>query len=92
MMFLFQFVINPKVSLPRLFFIITSIRFTNIPSDPLELALVPAYVCSFVGPPHLESEFLSAVIIFGMICPVSTVVHIPCSVYPLLTNVSSAAF
>ena len=70
-----------------------SITFsTSIPSDPLELALLSASACSFVGPPHLESEALSVVMNYVMTCPVSTVVHIPCSVCPLLARVLSTEF
>jgi len=66
--------------------------FTSIPSDPLELALLSASACSFIGPPHLESESLSAVLDAVLTSPVSTVVHIPRSVRPLLAKVLSTEF
>ena len=65
---------------------------TSIPSGPLELALLSASACSFVGPPHLESEVLSVVMNYVVTCPVSTVVHIPHSVCPLLARVLSTEF
>ena len=65
---------------------------TSIPSDPLELALLSASACSFVGPSHLESEALSVVMNYVMTCPVSTVVHIPRSVRPLPARILSTEF
>ena len=62
---------------------------TNIPSDPLELALLSASACSFIGPPNLESGGLTVLMEAVMVCPVSTVVHIPRSVRPLLAKVLS---
>ena len=66
--------------------------FRVSPSDPLELALLSASACSFVGPLHLESEALSVVMNYVMTCPVSTVVRIPRSVRPLLARVLSTEF
>ena len=51
-----------------------------------------ASACSFVGSPNLESESLSTVLNFVMTCPVSTVVHIPRSVRPMLARVLSTEF
>ena len=65
---------------------------TSIPSDPLELALLSASVCSFIDPTHVESEALSVVMNYVMTCPVSTVVHIPRSVRPLLARILSTEF
>ena len=62
---------------------------TNIPSDPLELALLSASACSFIGPPNLESGGLTVLMEAVMVCPVSTVMHIPRSVRPLLAKVLS---
>ena len=62
---------------------------TNIPSDPLELALLSASACSFIGPPNLESVGHTVLMEAVMVCPVSTVVHIPRSVRPLLAKVLS---
>jgi len=55
---------------------------TNVSSDPLELALMSASACSFIGPPHLESEAFSTVLDSILTCHVSTVVHVPRSVCP----------
>ena len=60
---------------------------TNIPGDPLELALLSASACSFIGPPDLESGALAVLMEAVMVCPASTVVHIPRSVRPLFAKV-----
>ena len=49
----------------------------DLPSDPLDLAFLSASACSFIGP---ESGAVSTLLEAVMDCPVSTVVHIPCSV------------
>ena len=57
--------------------------------DPLQLGLNSVESRSFQGPSALESEVLNFIMENVMVCPVSTIAHVPCSVYPLLARVLS---
>jgi len=58
-------------------------------SDPLQLALNPVTCGSFQGPAVLKSEVFTFVMDHVMVCPVSTIAHVPHSVCPLLAKVLS---
>ena len=49
----------------------------------------PSFQHRFIGQRHPESEILSTILDATLACPLSTVKHIPCSVYPLLDKVLS---
>ena len=58
---------------------------STLVTDPLEISLLSASAGTFVGPSGMESEVLNVL----MVCPVSTVSHIPRSFRPLLAHVLS---
>jgi len=60
--------------------------------DPLEIGLLSASACKYLGPPAMESEVLNVLLNHVMICSVTTVSHIPRSVRPLLAHVLSIEF
>ena len=51
-----------------------------------------ASACKFLGPPATESEVLNVLLDHIMICPVSTISHVPRSVRPLLAHILSIEF
>jgi len=57
--------------------------------DPLQLGLNSVESRSFHGPSALESEVLDFMMDNIMVCPVSTIAHVPRSVRPLLARVLS---
>ena len=57
--------------------------------DPLDIGPISASAGSFQGPPAMESEVLNVLLEHVMVCPVSTVSHIPRSVRRLLAHVLS---
>ena len=59
-----------------------SLTESALSSDPLEIGLLSASACKFLGPPATESEVLNVLLDHIMVCPVSTISHIPCSVRP----------
>jgi len=71
----------------------STVPFVNEPaftsSDPLQLALNSVACGSFQGPAALESEVFTFLMDRVMVCPVSTIAHVPRSVRPLLAKVLS---
>ena len=61
-------------------------------SDPLDIGLNSVQCGSFQGPAAMDSEVLNFMMELIMVCPVSTVAHIPRSVRPLLAQVLSVEF
>ena len=57
--------------------------------DPLNIGLLSASAGSFQRPPAAESEVHNVLLDHVMVCPVTTVSHIPRSVRPLLAHVLS---
>ena len=77
-----------------LFTTFNSPSFTEsaLSSNPLEIGLLSASACKFLGPPATESEVLNVLLDYIMVCPVSTISHIPRSVRPLLAHILSIEF
>ena len=67
----------------------TESTFSN---DPLDIGLLSASACKYLGPPAMESEVLNVLLDHVMVCPVSTISHVPRSVRPLLAHVLSIEF
>ena len=64
----------------------------NIRTEPLEIGLLSASAGTFAGPSNRESEVLNVLLDHVTVCHVSTVSHIPGSVWPLLAHVLSLEF
>jgi len=67
----------------------TESTFSN---GPLDIGLLSACACKYLGPPAMESEVLNVLLDHVMVCPVSTISHVPRSVQPLLAHVLSIEF
>ena len=54
--------------------------------DPFDTGLLSAAAGSFQGPPSIECDVLYILLDYVMVCPVTTVSHIPHSVCPFFTH------
>jgi len=58
----------------------------------VDIGLLSASADCFQGPPAVESDVLNVLLDHVIVCPVSTVCHIPCSVRPQLAHILNVEF